>query len=98
MNLIVLQKVREQENILAQDNFKSLTLTFGSRQYRSAKSKDLTFKIISCQNVLSSQNLIPCFLLFVALLNSIPTYLLNFKFFIILQTFISKYHGTFYSV
>ncbi len=31
--------------------------------------------IITCQNVLSPQNLIPCFLLFVALLNSIPTYL-----------------------
>ena len=88
MSLIVLQKVRKQgirfwnERTFWHEMIsKSLIPTFGSLQYVGLPKVGIKLlEIISCQNVLSFQNLIPCFLTFCSTIKLNPY--LRFEFLI----------------
>ena len=66
--------------------YKSLIPTFGSLQYIGLPKVEIKLlEIISCQNVLSSQNHIPCFLTFCSTIKLNPYLRFEFlNFFIIL--------------
>ena len=75
-------KIWDERTLWHEIIYKSLIPTFGSLHTVGLPKVGIKLLLISHARMLnfsSSQNLIPCFLTFVALLNSIPPYVL-FKF------------------